>query len=248
MCEGGRLVADFVAGTLEKPDVPELASSLTTTVDGAWVVWAYKLARVEGEHFIPCRGFGSYPAEALAECMPGPRAKGTAFAAREAPLPPAPHAAPDPSCTCGFYALSDEWAEFARRLVLSGLGLSGRGLRRLFGQRSATAACGTPPEDRFVGLTVVLSGRVLAFEWPEGGFLFRAARQTVVRVDRCPDLGEPDRPDDLGGQLARLPGRHPFGAGPVRLALPEEPSHVAVSDEAGWWGFAAARANQMVPA
>ena len=68
MCEGGRLVADFVAGTSEKPDVPELAASLTATVDGAWVVWAYKLAWEAGDHFIPCTGIGTYPAEAQAEC------------------------------------------------------------------------------------------------------------------------------------------------------------------------------------
>ena len=86
----------------------------------------------------------------------------------------------------------------------------------------------------------------LVFEWPDGGFLFRAARQTVVRVDRWPDLNEPDRPDDLGGHLARLPGPHPFGAGPVRLALPEEPSHVAVRDDAGWCALAAGPAEQMV--
>ncbi len=85
MCEGGRLVADFVAGTCEKPDVPELAGSLTTTVDGAWVVWAYKLAREEGDRFIPCRGIGSYPAEAQAECMPGPRARGAAFSCERGP-------------------------------------------------------------------------------------------------------------------------------------------------------------------
>ena len=82
MCEGGRLVVDFVAGTCEKPNVPELAESLTTTVDATWVVWAYKLAWEEGDHFIPCRGIGTYPAEAQAECAAaGGRTKQAALAA-----------------------------------------------------------------------------------------------------------------------------------------------------------------------
>ena len=33
-------------------------------------------------------------------------------------------------------------------------------------------------------LTVALSGRVLAFEWPGEGVLWRAERQTVVRIER----------------------------------------------------------------
>ena len=120
-----------------------------------------------------------------------------------------------------------------RRLSVARPGLPARSPRRP-GRRWAVPPRDASPGERFVDLTVILSGRVLAFEWPEGGFLFRAGRQTVVRVDRWPDLDEPDRREDLGGHLARLPGRHPFGAGPVRLALPEEPSHAAVSDDAGW--------------
>jgi hypothetical protein len=244
MCEGGRLVADFVAGTSEKPDVPDLSGSLTTTLEGAWVVWAYKLARQEGDHFIPCRGIGSYPAEAQAECAaPGRPTVRAALAARGAPLPSVPHSAPDLSCTCGFYALSDAWAEFARRLELRALGLSRRSPGGPFGQRRAMPFRGTADKELFVDLTVVLSGRVLAFEWPDGGFLFRAARQTVVRVDRWPDISKPDEPDDLGGHSARIPGRHPFGAGPVRLPVPEEPLRVAVRDDAGGCGLTAVHVN-----
>jgi len=44
MCRGDRLVADFVAGTDARPDLPEeLEEHLTATVDGLWVVWAHKL-------------------------------------------------------------------------------------------------------------------------------------------------------------------------------------------------------------
>ena len=64
------------------------------------------------------------------------------------------HDAPDPGCTCGFHALS------SRRLP--GLHV-GRG---------------------FTALTVALSGRVLAFEWAGKGVLWRAERQTVVRIER----------------------------------------------------------------
>jgi len=37
MCSGGRLVADFVAGTAARPGLPgELDEQLTTTVTGLW--------------------------------------------------------------------------------------------------------------------------------------------------------------------------------------------------------------------
>jgi hypothetical protein len=56
-------------------------------------------------------------------------------------------------------------------------------------------------------LEVVLSGRILTFEWAGGGMLFRAARQTVVRVDTAeqnasqrPAAGR--RPDDPDGSPA----------------------------------------------
>jgi hypothetical protein len=91
MCSGGRLVADFVAGTQVRPRVPELADNLTTTVDGDWVVWAFKLARVAGDQFVPLTGRGSYTADATAACLAGTWRR---------------HVAPDPVCTCGFHALS----------------------------------------------------------------------------------------------------------------------------------------------
>ncbi len=152
---------------------------------------------------------------------------------QRAPVPAAPHAAPDPSCTCGFYALSDAWAVLERRLSLARPGLPGRSPRRP-GRRWAAPPRDAAPES---ALSIsrsscragcwLLSGRRVAF------FFVPAARPlcgwTVGQIS-----SEPDRREDLGGHLARLPGRHPFGAGPVRLALPEEPSHVAVSDDAGW--------------
>jgi hypothetical protein len=93
MCRGDRLVADFVAGTDAQPDLPgELDEHLTTTVDGLWVVRAYKLARPVGDLFIPLTRGSGYPADARAEC----RARGVRGV----------HRAPDPGCTCGFHALS----------------------------------------------------------------------------------------------------------------------------------------------
>jgi len=199
MCRGGRLVADFEAGTGTRPDVPEeLQEHLTVTVDGLWVVWAHKLARQRGALFIPLRGDRGYPADARAECRPR--------GARGA------HRAPDPGCTCGFHALSD------RRLP------------------------GLPARGGFCALTVALSGRVLAFEWAGDGVLWRAERQTVVRVGRpaLPDgpeevPGARRRPDDPDGRLAVLPGTAPRGSGPVRLALPAScPVTPVCHDDAGW--------------
>src|SRR5215469_3815298 len=142
MCEGDRLVADFVAGTDTRPVLPEvLEQHLTTTMDGLWVVWAYKLARQEGDLFVPLTGGSGYPADARATC----KLRGLRGA----------HDAPDPKCTCGFHAVSSR--------SLPGLPLAGGSFR---------------------ALTVALSGRVLAFEWAGGGVLWRAERQTVVRVDK----------------------------------------------------------------
>lgn len=61
MCSGGRLVADFVAGTDARPGLP-------TTVNGLWVVWAHKLARQAGDLFVPLTGGSGYPADARAQC------------------------------------------------------------------------------------------------------------------------------------------------------------------------------------
>ena len=93
MCRGDRLVADFVAGTEARPGLPEeLGEHLTTTVDGLWVVWAHKLAWLQGDLFVPLTGGPPYPADARATC----RRRGARGA----------HDAPDPGCTCGFHALS----------------------------------------------------------------------------------------------------------------------------------------------
>jgi hypothetical protein len=200
MCRGDRLVADFEAGAGTRPDVPaELREHLTVTVDGLWVVWAYKLARQRGGLFIPLRGDASYPADARAEC----RSRGVRGA----------HRAPDPTCTCGFHALSD------RRLP------------------------GLPVWGSFSALTVALSGRVLAFEWSGEGVLWRAERQTVVRVGRLPLTadwpgevpGARRRPDDPDGRMAVRPGTAPRDSGPVRLALPGScPVTPVCHDDAGW--------------
>ena len=197
MCNGGRLIADFVAGTAVRPDLPaELEDQLTLTVDGLWVIWAHKVARKAADNqFIPMRGGSGYPADAKAEC----RALGG-------------HDAPDPGCRCGFHALS------------------------------SSKLPGLPVSLVFTPLTVALSGRVLAFEWAGGGVLWRAARQTVVRVER-PALvawtegpfGPRRYPDDPDGRLAVVSATTPHDSGPVRLKLPASPPVVPVcDDDAGW--------------
>ena len=123
------------------------------------------------------------------------------------------HGAPDPGCTCGFHALS------SRRLP--GLPSAGGGL---------------------TALTVALSGRVLAFEWAGGGVLWRAERQTVVRIERQARFdrvvevpGERRHPDDPDGRLAVVPAAGPRDSGPVRLNLPVSPPVLPVChDDAGW--------------
>jgi len=121
------------------------------------------------------------------------------------------HAAPDPGCTCGFHALSGH--------ELPGLRLH-RG---------------------FAALTVALSGRVLALEWRGEGVLWRAERQTVVRVDRpsVPDFaklpGRRRHPDDPEGRLAAVRAVTPRDSGPVRLNLPATcPALPMCHDDAGW--------------
>jgi len=247
MCHGGRLLADFVAGSREQPNVPELAGSLTHTAEGEWVVWAYKLARPQHGGFVPLTGRGGpYPADARAECSLPPERRSVripaggagAFSIQRAALMDNRHSAPDPECSCGFHALSSISAlssmagPFSRRNSWGGL------------------AC----------LTVVLSGRVLAFQWPGGpaSVLFRAARQTVVSVAPWADVARTwdeawtveqvlaaptfaqgwwqNGPDDPDGRLARLPLVRPFGSGPVQLDLPSDPVRVTVDDHVAWCG------------
>jgi hypothetical protein len=197
MCRGDRLVADFVAGTDTRPDLPEeLEDHLTRTVDGLWVVWAHKLARQEGDLFVPLKGPPGYPADARAECR--------RWDVRGA------HDAPDPGCTCGFHALSSQ--------DLPGL----------------------PVDSDFAALTVALSGRVLAFEWAREGVLWRAERQTVVRIDRPILFDQVEavlrrHPDDPDGRLAVVPADAPRDSGPIRLSLPVScPVLPVCHDDAGW--------------
>jgi hypothetical protein len=212
MCRGGRLIADFVAGTDAKPGVAEVLDDyLTTTTDGLWVAWGYKLARQKGDLFIPLTGHAAYPADAAATCRLRHGRAG--------------HDAPDPKCTCGFHALSS------------------RRLPRL------------PVHGGFSVLTVALSGRVLAFEWAGGGVLWRAQRQTVVRVERpaVSDWAESlwsaldsrpggvafpsirRHPGDPGGRLAVVRPAAPRDSGPIRLRLPvSAPVLPMRHDDAGW--------------
>jgi hypothetical protein len=192
------LFADFVAGRTDQPAVPaRVAAHLTTTVDGLWVVWAQKVARrARGDRFVPMIGGTSYPTDAVASC-------------RAETLLDDVHKAPEPSCRCGFHALSS----------LDLLGPLHRGP---------------------VTLTVVLSGRVLAYKWHGGGVLWRAERQTVIRVESSVDLDDfLDRdergPGDPDGRTVAVPTRQPHGSGPVRIALPvQRPPAVACHDDAGW--------------
>ena len=122
------------------------------------------------------------------------------------------HAAPDPGCTCGFHALS------SRRLP------------------------GLPAGRGFTALTVALSGRVLAFEWAGEGVLWRAERQTVVRIERPGPfdrtegiLGKRRHPGDPDGRPAVVPGVSPRDSGPIRLDLPVScPVLPVCHDDAGW--------------
>jgi hypothetical protein len=123
------------------------------------------------------------------------------------------HNCPDPGCTCGFHALS------SRRLP-------GLPVRR----------------GGYTALTVALSGRVLAFEWPGEGVLWRAERQTVVRIERPAlfdrtegVLGQRRHPGDPDGRAAVVPAATPRDSGPMRLNLPvSSPVLPVCHDDAGW--------------
>ena len=93
---------------------------------------------------------------------------------------------------------------------------------------------GLPVHDGLARLEVALSGRVLVFDWPAGGLLFRAERQTVVRVHDAPPLWPPPS-EDPEGRLVRRSVDRPRGGGSVRLHLPGgTPEAVALSDDAGY--------------
>jgi len=122
------------------------------------------------------------------------------------------HDVPDPGCTCGFHALS------SRSLP------------------------GLPTGGGFTALTVALSGRVLALEWAGDGVLWRAERQTVVRIERRARFGQTEpvpgkrhHPGDPDGRLAVVSAAIPRDSGPVRLNLPVTcPVLPVCHDDAGW--------------
>jgi hypothetical protein len=122
------------------------------------------------------------------------------------------HDVPDPGCTCGFHALS------SRSLP------------------------GLPTGGGFTALTVALSGRVLALEWAGDGVLWRAERQTIVRIERRARFGQTEpipgkshHPGDPDGRLAVVSAAIPRDSGPVRLNLPVTcPVLPVCHDDAGW--------------
>jgi hypothetical protein len=122
------------------------------------------------------------------------------------------HDTPDPGCTCGFHALSSP------RLP------------------------GLPAGHGLTALTVALSGRVLAMEWAGDGVLWRAERQTVVRIERPARsdwtggvLGRRRHPGDPDGRPAVVPAAAPRDSGPIRLSLPIScPVLPVCHDDAGW--------------
>ena len=210
MCHGGRLIADFVAGTGARPGLPEeLDEHLTTTVDGLWVVWAYKLALPVGALFVPLTGGSGYPADARAEC----RRRG----ARR------PHAAPDPRCTCGFHALSSR--------TLPGLPV-GHGFTALTvalsGRVLAFEWAGGGVLWRAERQTVVCTERLTRIDWRDF--------QRPPRFDRREEVpGQRRYPGDPDGRLAAVPAVAPRDSGPVRLDLPvSAPVLPVCDDDAGW--------------
>lgn len=219
MCEPGRFVADFRAGTFEAPSVPDIvARSLTQTAEGHWVVWAHKLARPAAEGFMALSGRDVYPADAVARCRNGGR-----------------HDAPQRNCTCGFYAVSHPLdTEAVRPVVRLQVVLSGRILA------FECPSSPVPTRRVFVAGIASVNGRTLRFasglgsddDWPADALLFRGERQTVVRID-APSTPPPP-PDDPGGHWAALSARPPRGAGPVRLDLPASAPAVAIDDHAGY--------------
>ena len=90
-----------------------------------------------------------------------------------------------------------------------------------------------------VHLDVALTGRVLAFEWMGGGVLFRAARQTVARINTstlvAPNDGGLPPPQDPSGWLTRRVEGDSRGEGPFRLEIPKSaPPMVEVTDDPGY--------------
>jgi hypothetical protein len=230
MFHSGRLLADFKGGTRERPEVPEAVSAaLTRTVAGHWVVCAYKSAWLEGDLFRPLHWGEPYPADAVAECGQG----------RD-------QSAPQPGCTCGFYAVSSQWP-----------------LDRL----------SSSPGQLLALLQVALSGRTLAFDCKDGFVLFRAERQTFVRLlsvrtknpsgwpsvrrQETPKEDGPTRlqsvrsasrqssarvdpPDDPSGQPSVRRPVTPIVDGAVRVQLPRSvPRRMPIRDDVGYGALVA---------
>jgi len=86
-----------------------------------------------------------------------------------------------------------------------------------------------------LALEVALSGRTLAFEWLNDHVLFRAARQTVARVNKVPFMDLPnDPPADPSGHPSLRAPVTPTGNGPIRLRIPRAaPPRISVRDDAG---------------
>ncbi|MDQ3980909.1 MAG: hypothetical protein M3314_15415, partial [Actinomycetota bacterium] len=181
MCRAGRFVADFRAGAAEVPRVPNLvARSLTQTVEGEWVVWAHKLARVAADGFMPLSGGDPYPGDAVAQCRSG-----------------GGHRAPRRNCTCGFYAVSHPLETAGAPGVMR--------LQVVLSGRILAFECPwspLPTRRMLVTGMVSVNGRTMTFgngpalddDWPTDALLFRAERQVVVRVD-APSTPPPP-PDD----------------------------------------------------
>jgi len=126
------------------------------------------------------------------------------------------HVAPLPTCTCGFHALS-----MPKAGVVGAVALAPRG--RITASKAPLPSL----------LSVVLSGRILAFEYDPGIALFRAERQTVVRVH-----DDEKQPGDPSGSREQSRPRQPVDVGPVRLDVPHDPPEgVTLADDAGFCVF-----------
>jgi hypothetical protein len=212
MCRGDRLIADFVAGTDARPNLPEvLEEHLMPTTDGLSVVWAYKLARQEGDEFIPLTGGPGYPAVAKALCR--------SHIVRRA------HDAPDPECTCGFHALS------SRNMPrLHG----GRGFAMLtvalYGRVLAFEWAGEGVLWRAERQAVVRVEQPPQFDWTDDVFPALGVQTPGVLT-----FSTYRNPGDPGGRLAAVRPTAPRDSGPIRLDLPVSVPVVPLChDDAGW--------------
>ncbi|GAB0101551.1 hypothetical protein JMUB6875_05150 [Nocardia sp. JMUB6875] len=199
MCEGYGLIATFEAGTRERPEVPEVVQeNLTRTADGMWVVLAHKVARrVAGEElFIPATGGEPYPVDAVAECRRG-----------------GSHAVPDPLCSCGFHAVSENAPEaYGGRFTQLTVALSGRILASHW----------------VAGGVLFRAERQTVLTWSD---------VPVPEPIRVPDYPPqpPTPPTEPGGRTARLRRPYPRDLDSAGLRLPvSPPPFVRLADDAGY--------------